>query len=53
MIKVAWKEIAVAEEQGMDVSEANGYLQEARNQIKENKFEKAAQFAMRAINFFK
>ncbi len=53
MIKVAWKEISDAQEQGIDVSVPYSLLEKARQKIKEEEFDKAAQFAMKAINFFK
>ena len=53
MIKVAWKEIAEAENNGEDVSDAHELLVEARNMIKNEEYEKAAQFALKAINYFK
>ncbi len=53
LIKVAWKEISDAEAQGLEVDEANELLEDARNQIKEGKYEVAAERAMKAINMFK
>jgi tetratricopeptide (TPR) repeat protein len=53
LVKVAWKEISDAEVDGKDVTEANGLLEEARNLIKEGKYEMAAEAAIKAVNIFK
>jgi tetratricopeptide (TPR) repeat protein len=53
MIKYAWKEIEIADEDGVETSVASTLLQDARNQIKEKKFKKAAELAMRSIQSLK
>jgi tetratricopeptide (TPR) repeat protein len=53
IIKVAWKEIEEAKANGLDISKANKLLQRARNQIKKENYEKAASFAMKALNLLK
>lgn len=53
LIKVAWKEIEVAENNGADVTQPRKLLQDARNQIKERKFQKAAKLAMKANQIIK
>jgi tetratricopeptide (TPR) repeat protein len=53
LIKVAWKEIEVAENKGAVVTQPRKLLQDARNQIKERKFQKAAKLAMKANQIIK
>jgi tetratricopeptide (TPR) repeat protein len=53
LIKVAWKEIEIAEDNGMDVTEPNIELKNARNLIKDGKFEEAAKLAMTVIQLVK
>ena len=53
LIKGAWKEIEDAEEEGLDVDESSDLLKDARNKIKDGKFEIAAELAMNAIQLIK
>lgn len=53
MIKYAWKEIETAENDGVETSVASTLLQDARNQIKEKNFKKAAELAMKSIQSLK
>ena len=53
MIKYAWKEIEKAENQGIDIEEANLLLEDSRNQIKIGEFEKAVELALQSIQTIK
>jgi tetratricopeptide (TPR) repeat protein len=53
MVKYAWKEIAQAEQMGIDISEATVLLQESRNLIKSGKFDKAVKMAIESIQTVK
>jgi len=53
LIKNAWKDIAMAENEGIDVTESNILLKDARNLIKNDKFEEAAKIAMNVIQLLK
>ena len=53
MIKYAWKEIEKAENQGIDIAEANSLLQNSRNQIKIGEFEKAVELALQSLQILK
>jgi tetratricopeptide (TPR) repeat protein len=53
MVKYAWKEIEKAGEEGEDMAVASTLLQDARNLIKDGKYEKAVELAMKSIQTIK
>ncbi|WP_455391634.1 hypothetical protein [[Eubacterium] cellulosolvens] len=53
MVKYAWKEIEKAENLGADTTIANELLQDSRDLVKEGKYQKAAELAMKSIQMVK